>query len=53
MLLNTCPECDGELSYSTKHDAYYCPVCNIWTETTCDYSECDYCKNRPEKPNEQ
>lgn len=47
-----CPECDGELSYSTNHDAYYCDSCNIWMELKCDSPECTFCNDRPEKPNE-
>jgi len=36
--------------YCEKHDAYYCKDHDIWTEDTCDALECEFCKDRPEKP---
>ena len=40
-------------SYSERHDCIYCRTCNEWLESACDDPECEYCKDRPEKPNEE
>ena len=37
--------------YSEKYDAYYCPECDKWLEEKCPSSFCEYCANRPERPN--
>lgn len=39
--------------YSEEFDAYYDDETNEWLEDKCDDPECEYCPNRPEKPNEQ
>ena len=36
--------------YSEAHDAYYCPVCNVWIEPKCPDPDCEFCANRPKKP---
>lgn len=47
-----CDKCGSERQYSNKYDAYYCELCNKWLERTCSDSECEYCKDRPEKPSQ-
>jgi hypothetical protein len=37
--------------YSEQYDAYYDDETNEWLEDKCDDPECEYCPNRPEKPN--
>ena len=38
------------VNYSKEYDAHYCPMCDTWIEKKCSDVECEYCKNRPEKP---
>lgn len=45
-----CKKCNAEASYSEKYDAYYCKSCNEWTEDICTDRDCEYCKNRPNRP---
>ena len=45
-----CDACSKPLYYSHKYDAMYCPNCNVWTEEKCDEPNCEYCIDRPEKP---
>ena len=45
--------CTSKSSYSKEHDAEYCKRCNIWLEGQCKDPGCEYCADRPEKPNEQ
>lgn len=45
-----CSVCNSKKVYYDKHDAKFCPVCNIWLEKQCSDEGCDYCKVRPEKP---
>lgn len=47
---NCCMICKMNLIYYEDFDAYFCPICNRWTETKCNDSNCEYCVNRPEKP---
>ena len=40
-----------------KHDAYWCPDCDVWLEEGCRARErgagyCEFCTNRPEKPSQ-
>lgn len=46
-----CPYCDNRKSYSEVYDAMYCEKCNVWLEEACSDSNCEYCSERPEKPN--
>ena len=39
-----------ERKYSEKHDAWYDPFTNEWSESKCLDPECEYCANRPERP---
>lgn len=46
-----CPMCDKwPPLYSDKHDANYCPDCNIWLEDQCGDDDCEFCSNRPVLP---
>ena len=47
-----CPTCGKESRYCERHDAAYCPSCNIWLESKCDDVLCRFCADRPEKPSE-
>ncbi len=47
---NSPRKCTHELKYSKKYDATYCPVCGEWREKRCKDADCEYCKDRPEKP---
>jgi hypothetical protein len=35
---------------SDKYDAYTCIQCDIWLEKRCKDPECEFCKDRPERP---
>lgn len=35
--------------YSHKHDAYYKAATGEWIEKTCGDSNCEFCKDRPER----
>ena len=49
--MKTCDKCSGAIAYSDEWDAYYCPACNEWKETTCGDPDCYWqCTKRPEKP---
>ncbi len=45
-----CPKCQQPRIYSDVYDAYFCPQCNMWLESACSDPNCEYCRNRPEKP---
>ena len=45
-----CIECDGPLLYFDKYDALCCPRCNIWNDSKCSDTSCDFCTSRPETP---
>lgn len=34
-----------------KYDAYHCTQCKVWIESQCSDPDCQFCINRPEKPN--
>lgn len=36
--------------YSEKYDSYYCIDCNRWIEPKCSDPNCEFCKDRPDKP---
>jgi hypothetical protein len=44
--------CPHPRSYSQKHDAYYCEKCDKWLEGNCRDPECEFCRDRPERPSE-
>ena len=48
MIHGNCNE--GTVHRSEKYDAYYCTKCG-WIESKCGDDECEFCKNRPDKPN--
>lgn len=45
-----CPGCGGRLMHSYRHDAFFCPACDVWTEGVCKVPGCEYCGGRPERP---
>ena len=45
-------DCGSKKKYSEEYDTYYCESCNIWLEDECDDAGCEFCKDRPKKPNE-
>lgn len=48
--MKKCKTCNSDKKYNAKHDAYYCESCDEWLEKNCGDPECDYCRDRPEKP---
>lgn len=34
---------------SEKYDAYYCLNCGAWLEEPCPDTNCEFCKDRPDK----
>jgi hypothetical protein len=46
-----CKLCDKLCYYNDHYDSYYCPSCNEWKEPVCCDKSCEFCKNRPLKPN--
>ena len=46
----TCCSVINKKKYSEKFDAYYNAKANKWLEEKCSDTECEYCKNRPERP---
>lgn len=48
----SCSACGGKLLYSWKHDAFFCPGCDVWTENVCKNPGCEYCAGRPERPSQ-
>lgn len=47
-----CPKCMSEVKYHYTFDAFYCKECDKWLESTCPDTDCEYCKERPEKPSD-
>jgi len=45
-----CTECNEWLLYFDKYDANCCPWCNIWSDSKCSDTNCEFCANRPETP---
>lgn len=48
-----CSKCGSEIQYSNKYDAYYCELCNEWSEKKCEDPECEFCSTRPDKPSQR
>lgn len=50
-----CNKKGHRLSYSQKHDAYYCKICNKWLEKRCssEPQSCELCNGRPRRPLEK
>lgn len=38
--------------YMEKYDSFYNPEKDIWLEQVCCSTECEFCKDRPNKPSE-
>lgn len=45
-----CPSCGANKYYNDKYDALFCLKENKWLETGCHDPECEFCKDRPDKP---
>lgn len=45
-----CVKCNTENEYSWEYDSYFCPKCNVWTESKCKDKDCKFCLDRPETP---
>jgi hypothetical protein len=45
-----CSKCKGMPILNKKYDAYFCAVCDVWTEEACPDPKCNFCVNRPAKP---
>jgi len=45
-----CVSCGNIRQYDNVYDAYLCAHCNIWLEPKCSDTECEYCHERPERP---
>lgn len=48
-----CKKCGTKGSYSwwdDGYDAYFCKQCNEWIDSKCSDPECEFCKDRPERP---
>jgi hypothetical protein len=42
--------CLSDLAYCDIHDAYFCPVCDVWNESPCSDRDCEFCPTRAERP---
>jgi hypothetical protein len=51
--IRVCKICEKEVIYNAVYDAFECLHCNIWTEETCGSVNCEWCKNRPERPRKE
>lgn len=38
--------------YNERHDAFYSPKKDIWIDKNCKDPNCEYCKDRPNKPSD-
>lgn len=47
-----CPQCGRKSEMCWRHDAYYCPSCDIWLEEACSSPWCSFCVGRPERPSQ-
>ena len=45
-------ECGTPLVLNKRHDAYYCPKCDEWVSPRCRDPECEFCRDRPERPSQ-
>jgi hypothetical protein len=45
-------KCDHQKKYCRKYDSQYCETCDSWTEGKCGDKDCDFCKERPDKPSQ-
>lgn len=48
--IKICKTCKRQVENSEGHQSLYCPFCNEWVESKCDWKRCEFCVNRPEKP---
>lgn len=45
-------KCSHQKKYCRKYDSQYCETCDSWTEGKCEDKDCDFCKERPDKPSQ-
>jgi hypothetical protein len=51
-MTHTCLKCGTKRHYAQRFDAYYCILCNLWLESTCNDPDCEQCQKRPATPRE-
>lgn len=42
--------CGHDRRYSEEYDSFYCPICMNWLEKKCKDPDCEFCRKRPDKP---
>lgn len=47
-----CPQCGRRSKFCLRHDAYYCPLCDVWLEPVCGSKRCEFCNGRPQRPSQ-
>jgi hypothetical protein len=45
-----CDSCGSRRICHEDYDAYFCPSCDAWLESTCSDKACSYCSQRPDRP---
>ena len=45
-----CSTCGENKHFNYEYDALFCIKENKWLETGCNDPECQFCKDRPDKP---
>jgi hypothetical protein len=46
-------DCKHDKRYFEEYDAFYCIKCMKWLEKKCDDPECEFCSERPERPEQK
>lgn len=46
------PDLGPNKYYSERYDAFFNSETDQWLDSQCDDLECEYCKDRPEKPSQ-
>jgi hypothetical protein len=49
-VVHLCERCKIPLFRSALLDAWWCPRCDRWAESTCGDAACDACAARPARP---
>ena len=47
-----CPHCKEEGRYSEGYDVVFCETCDIWLESACSDENCEFCRDRSERPSQ-
>lgn len=47
-----CDHCGNNTYYCVEHDADHCSFCDKWLENACKDPQCEFCKDRPDKPSD-